>query len=71
MTSFDFLVSAIVWISLAMTGVLLLSAAGPTRGRHPIAITAKTSTQTRIGVIRPSAPRKASVMWPKRSVFYK
>ncbi len=37
MTSFDFLVSAIVWISLAMTGVLLLSAAGPTR--KAIAIT--------------------------------
>lgn len=31
MTSADFLVSAIVWISLSMTGVLLLLAAVPTR----------------------------------------
>jgi hypothetical protein len=36
MTSVDILVSAIVWVSLAMTGVLLLSAAGPTP--KPIAI---------------------------------
>ena len=36
MTSADILVSAIVWVSLAMSGVLLLSAADPTR--KPIAI---------------------------------